>query len=94
MEQHYQFHIYQASSKTINKFNLSFMLLCYREDAFLLVDLHFLLLHIMVKHIILGKETMRTFSLVWLLESFALVFITFKKSCSSLLLRYVGFVIC
>jgi len=59
------------------------MFLCYREDVFLLVGLRFLLLHIIVRHTILDKEIMHIYSLVWLLESSALVFITFRKSCSS-----------
>lgn len=69
----------------------SFMFLCYREDAFLLVGLPFLLLHLMVRRITLGKETMHISSLVWLLESYALVFITLRKSCFLLLRRYVSF---
>ena len=59
------------------------MFLYYREDVFLLVGLHFLLSHLMVGHFILGKVTMRIFSLVWLLELSALVFITFRKRSSS-----------
>lgn len=70
------------------------MFLCYREDAFLLVGLHFLLSHLMVKHFILGKEIMRTSFLVLLLESSALVFTILRKNCSLLLHRYALFIIC